>query len=132
MYVEPSALVAVLLEEPDRDLLLAKLVHAEHPVISVIGKVEATLSVGKSLGDYSAAAAIVSEMLNRLDIGVLDVSTEIFDEVIKCYARYGRGTGHSAKLNFGDCFSYAAAKKFADGLILFKGDDFSKTDLTAA
>lgn len=132
MYVEPSALVAILLEEPDGDQLLAKLVQAEHPIISVIGKVEATLSVGKSIRDYTVAAGKISEMLERLEVEVVDVSADIFDEVVKCYVRYGRGTGHAAKLNFGDCFSYAVARRSADGLILFKGGDFSKTDLTSA
>lgn len=132
MYVEPSALVAILLEEPDGDQLLAKLVQAEHPIISVIGKVEATLSVGKSIRDYAVAAGKISETLERLEVEVVDVSADIFDEVVKCYVRYGRGTGHAAKLNFGDCFSYAMARRFADGLILFKGGDFSKTDLTSA
>lgn len=60
------------------------------------------------------------------------VPADIFDDVVKCYVRYGRGSGQGAKLNFGDCFSYVMAKRLADGLILFKGGDFSKTDLMPA
>ncbi len=132
MYLEPSALVGILLEEPDRDQLLAKLVQAERPVMSVVGQVEAALSFGKSIGDYAVAGSIVAETIDRLGVEVAAVPSDIFGDVIICYARYGRGTGHSAKLNFGDCFSYVMAKRLADGLILFKGGDFSKTDLTPA
>ncbi|CAM5437056.1 Ribonuclease VapC42 [Aquamicrobium terrae] len=132
MYLEPSALVGILLEEPDRDQLLAKLVQAERPVMSVVGQVEAALSFGKSIGDYAVAGGIVAETIDRLGVEVAAVPSDIFGDVITCYARYGRGTGHGAKLNFGDCFSYVMAKRLANGLILFKGGDFSKTDLTPA
>jgi len=47
---------------------------------------------------------------------------------VRAYARYGKGTGHPAQLNFGDCFSYAAAKRVGAPL-LYKGADFSHTDL---
>jgi ribonuclease VapC len=63
-------------------------------------------------------------------VKVVDVPAGIFDEVMLAYARYGKGTGHSAKLNFGDCFSYAMAKR-AGSRLLFKGNDFSQTDLVA-
>lgn len=66
MYLEPSALVGILLEEPERDELLAKLVQAERPVISVIGTVEAALSVGRSIKDYAVAGSIVGEAIDRL------------------------------------------------------------------
>lgn len=132
MYVEPSALVGILLEEPDRDQLLAKVVHAERPIISVVGQFEAALSIGKAIQDYAAAGSKVAEAVERLGIDVTSLPADIFDEAIKCYVRYGRGTGHSARLNFGDCLSYAMAKRFTGGIILFKGGDFSKTDLTPA
>lgn len=132
MYLEPSALVAILLEEPDRDHLLAKVVHAERPVISVVGQFEAALSVGKAIQDYTAAGSKVAEAIDRLGVKVTGLPADIFDDAIKCYTRYGRGTGFAAKLNFGDCFSYVMARRVADGLILFKGGDFSKTDLTPA
>lgn len=132
MYVEPSALVAILLEEPDRDQLLAKLVQVERPVMSVVGKVEAALSLGRATGDYLAAGDKVAETVSRLGVEIVGIPADLFEDVMRCYTRYGRGTGHRAQLNFGDCFSYAAAKRFADGVILFKGGDFSETDLVPA
>jgi ribonuclease VapC len=59
------------------------------------------------------------------------VPADLIDEVLKAYQRYGKGTGHRARLNFGDCFSYAFAKRLKAPL-LFKGEDFSKTDIEAA
>jgi ribonuclease VapC len=132
VFVEPSALVAILLEEPERDEFLAKIIQAERRVISIAGKIEAALSVGRSMKDYAAAADLVSEAIERLEVEVVALTPDIFEDFVKCYARYGRGTGHGAKLNFGDCFSYAVAKRMTDGLILFKGGDFSRTDLTPA
>lgn len=132
IYFEPSALVAILLEEPERDQFLAKVAHADRAVISVIGMVEATLSVGKAIQDYSAASAMVAGAVKRMGVNVVDVPANVYDDVITCYSRYGRGTGHGARLNFGDCFSYVMAKRLADGFMLFKGGDFLKTDIVPA
>ena len=62
---------------------------------------------------------------------VMEVSPRIADIAFDAYRRYGKGSGHEAALNYGDCFSYALAKYWAAPL-LFKGDDFSKTDLRSA
>ncbi len=132
MFVEPSALVAILLEEPRRDEFLAKIVQAERRVTSIAGKIEAALSVGKQTKDYAAAGNLVSEAIERLGVEVVALPADIFEDFVKCYVRYGRGTGHGAKLNFGDCFSYVMAKRLTDGVILFEGGDFSKTDLAPA
>ena len=62
---------------------------------------------------------------------VMEVSPRIADIAFDAYRRYGKGSGHEAALNYGDCFSYALAK-YLDAPLLFKGDDFSKTDLRSA
>lgn len=132
MYVEPSALVAILKEEPERDEFLKKVVAAEQPVISVVGELEAALSVGSWLQDYADAGSKVQEAVDRLNIQVVGVPADAYDDAVKCYVRYGRGTKTGGKLNFGDCLSYVMAKRAAGGVILFKGGDFSKTDLIPA
>ena len=61
----------------------------------------------------------------------MEVSPRIADIAFDAYRKYGKGTGHGASLNYGDCFSYALAKHL-DAPLLFKGDDFSRTDLRSA
>ena len=63
-----------------------------------------------------------------MDIEVLDINAEHLYEAIRAHERFGRGSGSPAKLNFGDCFSYAAAKVTGEPL-LFKGNDFTHTDI---
>ena len=72
-------------------------------------------------------------MLCLLNSGmiVMAVSPRIADIAFDAYRKYGKGSGHEAALNYGDCFSYASAKYLAAPL-LFNGDDFSKTDLRLA
>lgn len=62
---------------------------------------------------------------------VMEVSPRMADIAFAAYRRFGKGTGHAAALNYGDCFSYALAKHLGAPL-LFKGDDFSWTDVRAA
>jgi len=131
MYVDPSAVLAILLEEDDASDIRRRLAAALNPVISVVGKIEAALSLGQKLQDYDAAREIITQFCDEAGISVLPVQPSIYDEVLKAYRRFGKGTGHPAKLNFGDCFSYAFAKSI-DRPILFKGDDFSRTDLKPA
>jgi ribonuclease VapC len=130
IYVDPSAILSILLEEEDAPELRAKLATAQDPVISVVGKVEAALAVGHKIGNYDIAREEVHRFCRDTGISVMPASAEIYDNVLKAYQRYGKGTGHPAKLNFGDCFSYAFAKREGRS-ILFKGNDFSQTDLVA-
>lgn len=128
MYVETSAIVAMVLAEPDHDDLLEKLLEAEQPVTSVVSKVEAALSVGREIKDYERATRLVADFLDTTGVRVVDAPADIYEEVLEAYSRYGKGTGHSARLNFGDCFSYAFAVRL-NRMLLFKGRDFSLTDL---
>lgn len=131
MYVETSAIVAILLTEAESGELKKKLGSATSAVTSIVSQVESAISLGRELGDYAQAAGIVSEFMEQARIEVVDVSADMFDEVLQAYVKYGKGTGHSARLNFGDCFSYAIAKRL-DRALLFKGKDFSHTDLNPA
>lgn len=131
MYIETSAIVAMVLEEPDSADLIDK-VHANPRCeTSVVNAFETVLSVGKVIGSYKNAKDIVPEFLKRAGIKVIGVETDIYDELVTAYLRFGKGTGHPAQLNFGDCFSYALAKRKAVPL-LFKGSDFAATDIDTA
>jgi len=131
MYVDPSAILAILLEDDDASDLRQRLAASFNPVMSVVGKVEAALSLGQKLQDYDVARESITQFCDEAGISILPVQPSIYDDVLKAYRRFGKGTGHPAKLNFGDCFSYAFAKA-NDQPILFKGDDFKRTDLRFA
>lgn len=131
MLVETSAIVAILLDEPEHDRFLAAINASPRPCTTVANAVEASLGVGKQIGDFARAGEIVKAFADETGVVIHDIPSELLQAVVDAYARYGKGTSHAARLNFGDCFSYAFAK--AHGLpLLFKGDDFSKTDVQPA
>lgn len=128
MLVETSSIVALILEEPGAAALAERLDSAERPVTTVVNAFEAALSVGKAIQNRELAARAVPELLRHAGVEMIGVDAGLYDGVIDAYAKYGKGTGHAAKLNFGDCFSYAMAKRLGVSL-LYTGKDFAKTDL---
>jgi ribonuclease VapC len=76
-------------------------------------------------------AHLIEALLRSIRLTVADVTLEQARLGREGYRTYGRGTGHPARLNFGDCFAYALAKATGEPL-LFKGDDFAHTDITPA
>ncbi len=129
MFVDSSALVSIIVDEPGSEEIAAKLARATSPTVSVVTQVETALSIGRYHDrDYQFGIDQVSDFIDRAEIKVVGVPADIVDDVLRAYVRFGKGTGHRAQLNFGDCFSYAFAKRLGVPL-LFKGDDFSKTDI---
>lgn len=128
MFVETSAIVALILEEPGSAELAERLDAADGAVTTVVNAFEAALSVGRVIQDRELAAKVVPELLSRAGIEMIGVDASLYHGVVDAYAKYGKGTGHPAQLNFGDCFSYAMAKRLGMQL-LYKGEDFSSTDL---
>ncbi|MCV0397466.1 MAG: type II toxin-antitoxin system VapC family toxin [Rhizobiaceae bacterium] len=128
MLVETSAIVAIILEEPDALELAERLDAAERPVTTIVNAFEAALSVGRVIGNRALAARLVPDFLRATGVEMIGIEAELYDNVVEAYARYGKGTGHPAALNFGDCFSYAMADRLGVPL-LYKGNDFSNTDL---
>lgn len=131
IYVETSALVSLLLEEPGAQHLLDQLYTGEGLKISVVSAVEAAMVVGKVLQDHPLATQLTYEFLHRMRVEVVALPAEVYDDALKAYARYGRGTGHRARLDLGDCFSYAFAKRY-NLVMLAKGNNFIHTDLMLA
>lgn len=128
-YVDSSVLVAIAAAEPDGEEMAELCRTCSRLVTSPISQVEAALATGRIFDrDYAFGAAQVSGVIASLRIEVVDVPADIADAVMEAYLGFGKGTGHPAQLNFGDCFSYAMAKRLNTPL-LFKGGDFSKTDL---
>jgi ribonuclease VapC len=128
MIVDTSALVAIALEEPDADLMLRKLFGTPVRRISAGTWMELSTVI---IRRHPAKAPLVEALLQRLNLIIEDVTSEQAKLGKEAYRAYGRGTGSRARLNFGDCFSYALAKATGEPL-LFKGDDFAQTDILAA
>ncbi len=131
ILVETSAIVAIALEEAGSERLVQQIRAADAPVMTVTNGFEAALSIGKVLGDYEVAEAAVPQLLNALGIRMVGIEADLYGEAMKAYRRFGKGTGHPARLNFGDCFSYAYATKH-ELQLLYKGDDFARTDIASA
>jgi ribonuclease VapC len=131
MIVETSASVAILLDEPECPAFLEAIGAADSPSTTVVAAFEAALSVGRALDDRERAGRLVPRLLGEIGVAVSGIEADAHDDVLAAYLRYGKGSGHPAQLNFGDCFSYAAAKR--KGVPpLFKGRDFALTDFERA
>lgn len=128
MIVDTSAILAIALEEPERDVLLRKIWEARERQISAGTWMELASVVTRRHPDK---ARLVETLVRSLRLTVADVTVEQARLGQDAYRAYGRGTGHPARLNFGDCFAYALARVTGYPL-LFKGDDFVHTDITAA
>jgi ribonuclease VapC len=128
MIVDTSALVAILLEEPEGHLFDVAILNCPDPRISSATYLEAAMVLLARRGSDGMRA--LDLLILRAEIEIVSF-TESHARLAKfAFERYGRGF-HRAKLNFGDCMAYALAKETGEEL-LFKGTDFSLTDIPAA
>src|SRR5215207_5287419 len=125
MVLDTSALIAILVGKPERDRFLTTLADADDPLISAATLVEASIVMQAKLGDEGVTD--LDELLAAA--AVRCVAVDVAQAVLArdAFARLGKGRA-PAGLNFGDCFSYALAKT-AGRPLLFKGSDFSRTDV---
>ena len=128
MILDTSALLAVLLDEPDAD-------HFEHMIgvapvcrMSVANYLEAIMVIEGRLGD--AGGREIDNYLEEAGVELVSVTPEQAQAARLAWRRYGKGN-HPAGLNFGDCFAYALAEVSGEPL-LFKGEDFALTDVERA
>jgi ribonuclease VapC len=131
MFVDASAMVAILVEESDAAALASRLEQAAEPCTSPIAIWEAIAAVARvSNVPIRAAEAILDRFLEQATVGVVPITIAIGRSAVSAFERYGRGR-HPAALNMGDCFAYACAREL-DVPLLFKGDDFPLTDIPIA
>lgn len=126
IVVDASALLAVLLGEPDAEEYLSKLIAARTVRISPVNWWEVQARMSSRYGDAGEAAA--STWMAKMQIVVEPATLEHAQIALAAYARY---RGRPAKLNLGDCFAYALARAM-DAALLYKGTDFAKTDVSRA
>jgi len=129
MIVDTSALVAIIKREPEQAAFSVILEAEKDLRISAATYFEASIVLdGLRKPDISRA---LDDLIERAQIEIEPVTAEQARIARQAYRDYGRGSGHAANLNFGDCFSYALARAKREP-ILFKGDDFGHTDLRSA
>ena len=128
MVVDTSAMVAILLREPEADTYSKCLEDAARLVMSTITRVELSFVIEGRHGETGRLAT--EQALRNARIEIAAVSPEQAEMAIEAFRQYGKGR-HRAALNIGDCFSYALAKA-TDLPLLFKGNDFVHTDIRPA
>ncbi|NDY95315.1 type II toxin-antitoxin system VapC family toxin [Wenzhouxiangella sp. C33] len=129
MIIDSSALLAILFNEPDAQVHAEAIAQAQSAHISAANWLETAIRIDH--GGSPIASNAMDDLIREARIEIAPVTADHVSIARQAYRAYGKGTGHPAQLNFGDCFSYALAKSTRQPL-LFKGNDFSHTDLPAA
>ena len=128
MIVDASAVLAILLRKDDAARFARALETADALRMSVVNYVEAAVRIDSFKDD--ASSRDFDDFMRRTGIELHAVEPELAEDARLAYRRYGRGN-HQASLNLGDCFAYALAKRTGERL-LFKGEDFARTDVPSA
>jgi ribonuclease VapC len=129
MIIDTSALIAILRDEPEAIACARAIEAADSRRVSAANFVEAAIVID---GSRDPVASRRFDDLVREAALTIEPVTEAQARIARdAYRDFGKGSGHPAKLNFGDCFAYALAKVMGEPL-LFKGEDFVHTDITAA
>ena len=128
MILDASALIAIALDEPEREMLVAKINAADVIAVGAPTLVEASIVLSVRAGQD--VNAVLVELLAVADAVVIEFGQGHWRVAVSAWARFGKGR-HPAGLNFGDCLAYAAARVAGEPL-LAKGNDFSRTDIPLA
>ena len=132
MFIDTSAIIAILLGEPEAARLAGAIAKAGRRFTSPLVRLEACMVLSTRLDmPPLRAEKLFDEFLAEAEVAVIPVTDEIGASAVAAFEAFGKGRKHKAQLNLADCMSYACAKAH-DAPILFVGRDFSRTDLTAA
>jgi ribonuclease VapC len=129
VIVDASALIAILREEPDARRFTDAIADADNVKISAATLFEASI-VADGIRDHVAGRRF-DDICRDSGLLVVPFDAEQARIAREAYREYGKGSGHKARLNFGDCFAYALARVTGE-LLLYKGTDFQHTDVTSA
>lgn len=129
IVVDASALIAVLLRESDWQAYKDELFRADHTLISASSVLEVSMKLVWK--NERAMDADLDLLLEQFRIQPVAIDMEQLASARRAFRAFGKGTGHPARLNFGDCFSYALAK-IRNLPLLYKGNDFIHTDIPSA
>jgi ribonuclease VapC len=129
MIVDSSALIAILTDEPDGLALSRALDEPEIVRLSAASYLETSIVLDKNRDVVLSAK--LDQLIEDMNIVIEPVTVAQAKIARQAYRDYGKGSGHPAGLNFGDCLSYALARDKREPM-LWKGDDFGHTDLRSA
>lgn len=129
MIVDSSALVAIVRRESTQERLAIAIINDPAPMMSAANALESAIVIDRA-GDPIASREL-DQTRTHLGIAIAPVTAAHVEIARQAYRDFGRGSGHPAKLNFGDCFAYALAIE-QDKPLLFVGDDFGHTDVEPA
>ena len=127
--IDSSALIAIILDEPERKSFLDVLDRAEKALVSAATLVESRMVAHGKGGEELVLA--IDGIVQGYAMEIVPPGPAEIEIAHAAFVTYGKGNGHPAQLNFGDLFSYALAKSRGVPL-LFKGDDFALTDVAVA
>lgn len=125
MVLDTSALLALLLDEPEAEDFRAAVEGDQVRLVSAATLLETALVIESRKGD--AAGRELDRLIDKADVAVMPVDADQIEEARRAWRRFGRGR-HEAGLNYGDLFAYALSRTSGEPL-LFKGDDFRRTDV---
>jgi ribonuclease VapC len=126
--LDTSAVVAIALQEPDGESYLQRIV-SDGAVVGTPTLVECHMVLTSRMPAF--ANAFMKGFVERQSVHVSNFTFDVYEIAVTAFEKYGKGRRHPARLNFGDCMAYAVAKHH--GLpLLYKGDDFSHTDIRRA
>jgi ribonuclease VapC len=129
MIVDSSALVAILRREPERQAFSQALKDSSKNRISAASYFETSIVIDSARDPI--ASRTLDDLIEIFKVEIEPFAAEQAQIARHAYRDYGKGSGHPAQLNFGDCFSYALARAKREPL-LYKGDDFIHTDVRSA
>jgi len=129
VIIDTSALIAILRAEDDASEMALAIERAQARRISAASYLETAVVIDASRDPI--ASRRFDELVNTAELRVEPVTHDQARIARDAYRDFGKGSGHKAGLNFGDCFAYALSKSTGEAL-LFKGNDFSHTDITPA
>lgn len=137
MFVDASAIVAILNREPGYEEIVKRIEEVKRErFVSPMARFEATAAVARSRSgairpnfeQHEAAEKIVEAFCDSIRARNIDITHAVGQRANMAARTYGKMVGHEADLNLGDCFAYACAEAYRIGII-YKGNDFSKTDM---
>lgn len=129
MIVDSSALISILTGEPHYEAMVTRLSRSVDNRISAATLLESSIVIDGRRNPLLSGR--LDELLATHRVTIEPVTASQAAIARQAYRDYGRGSGHPAGLNFGDCFAYALAKELGEPL-LYKGDDFARTDIHSA
>jgi ribonuclease VapC len=131
IVIDTSAIMAILRQEPEAEFISLLIEQSVRVLLSAANLVEATMVASRFKTASFDPEHWLDDFMRVSAIEVVPVSLEHASLARAAFHRFGKGTGHPAQLNFGDCFAYALAKEL-DVPLLFKGGDFAETDIRKA